>query len=81
MKPCTLSISVEYMQREGDRWHKSVRDWVENYCRRNDIPMEVKEKLAWRDFEDYLFLTFKSEHQMGYFQRIGNAEFPYFEFL
>jgi len=70
-KPCTLSISVEYMDKEG------VQEWTEAYLKRN--------KISWcfekRHYGTYLVVQFKSGWQCDCFAWTGNKKFPYFEFL
>jgi hypothetical protein len=68
-----LKLSVEYLMREG------VRDFVEDYCKRNKIPFKIAEHPSIG--ENYFYLTFKSSWQMKCFVFQGNKNYPYFEFL
>jgi hypothetical protein len=72
-----LQITCDYAIREG------VSEWLLKYCRRNKIKVEIKTAalLRFRDISLYYELVFKSQNQMDYFVRIGNENFPYFEFL
>lgn len=67
-----LLISCEYLQREG------VSSYVLNYCTRNNIPLEEMEHP--RIQEPYWQITFKSFWQKDCFIRLGNSNYPYFEF-
>ena len=75
-----IQLSMPYLTKE------EVYEWVLNYCRRNKIKMH---KIYYKDSDRYteildddrLQLTFKSVNQMTCFQRRGNQNYPYFEFL
>lgn len=70
-----LQISEEYLTREAQHG-KFVNDWIEAYCKRNSIVLTVINKYG----EDYWNLAFRSQHQLDCFVRIGNQNYPYFEF-
>ena len=71
-----IQLSMPYLTKEG------VYEWVLNYCRRNKIGRKfVYTTYADPIRHDRLQLTFKSVNQMTWFQRRGNQNYPYFEFL
>ena len=79
----TLLISVKYMERERIEKERDVRGWIENYCKRNKIQTQVVPVPVGRFYgeeEDYLQISFRSQHQLESFVMRGNWKFPYFEF-
>ena len=76
-----LSISQEYLDRESNKWGKSVTDWVENYAKRNKIIHGRIIDRNTREGDARLELIFRSENQLNWFVRQGNKMWPYFEFI
>jgi hypothetical protein len=73
-----IEITQKYAERE------QITEWLKSYCKRNRILIETvyREDTGWRrDIEPEYRLTFKSSNQADYFVRIGNQNFPYFEFI
>lgn len=72
---------MQYLWKEAPRFHnikgENVLRWLKNYCKRNKINV----KSVIRHGEEYFEITFKSQYQLDIFQRKGNSQFPYFEFI
>lgn len=83
--PCYVEISKEYLDREREENSRDVEAWIREYCKRNRIPVSIVPRLGDKFYIDpvapYLRLEFVSENQVNWFQRKGNREFPYFEFI
>jgi hypothetical protein len=80
-----LEISKAYMARELREKDRDVEGWARAYCARNKIGMDPVDRPT-TEFVDgptepYLLFVFKSENQLDWFVRRGNARFPFFEFL
>jgi hypothetical protein len=69
--------SIDWISNKGE----SVKQWVINYCRRNNIDIRVKHIKTSGVDDMELVLDFKSENQADCFIRNGNYNFPYFEFI
>lgn len=88
-----LQITLSYLQtcstgryQNSIDWlsnkNESVIEWVENYSKRNKIKSKIVD-YVYRDgsTEEQIELEFKSNPQYQAFLRIGNKNFPYFEFI
>ena len=78
---CEVKISVEYAKKDERVWY-----WINNYANRNKIPKQTTReidqfRIGSPTFNEFLILGFRSVKQMNVFQRLGNREFPAFEFL
>lgn len=74
-----IELSLRYLEENGN-----VLDWLESYAKRNKIQIQKIDRFSDKyenQTEIYYRLIFKSENQLDYFVRIGNQNFPYFEFL
>jgi hypothetical protein len=61
---------------------EGLAEWLVSYCKRNKIPFMYKaDWINSKSGEMRTYFLFKSVNQMTCFQRRGNQNYPYFEFL
>ena len=61
---------------------ETVSEWVLNYARRNKIQLKFVNKIHQNgSVAEQIELEIKSQAQLKAFLRIGNRNFPYFEFI
>jgi len=65
-----VRISEDYLCDEEDKGNH-IKEWIKSYCNRNHTPLITEKRTNW-GYEFSKQLTFKSFHQMGYFQRHVN---------
>ena len=83
--PCYIEIGKDYLDREREENSRDVEAWIREYCKRNRIPVSIVPRPGGNFYSDPIVydlrLDFVSENQANWFQRMGNREFPYFEFV
>ena len=75
--PHFLRISEDYLAREFKEKGHRIGDWIGDYCERNRIPCGLMPNFSPLTLQ----LEFHSHHQLMCFVRLGNREYPHFEFL
>jgi len=75
--PHFLRISEDYLSSELEEYGDCVWEWIDEYCERNRIPCALMQNFSPLTLQ----LEFRSHHQLICFVRVGNREYPSFEFL
>ena len=75
---CSISPSIDWLSNKSE----TVEEWVINYAKINKIPFKFTDYIYSNgSSEEQIKLEFKSAGKYYAFLRIGNKNFPYFEFI